>query len=81
MKTQSQLFSGRAVIPVALRTQLDIREGDQLIWRAEGDQLVVTTRRAQLKKAQALFQRCVPADAPSAADELMAERRAEAARE
>jgi len=45
------------------------------------NQHAVTTRRAQLEKAQALFQRCVPADAPSAADELIAERRAEAARE
>lgn len=81
MKTQSQLSSGRVVIPVALRAQLDMREGDQLIWRVDGDQLVVTTRRAQLRKAQAMFRQVVPPDAPSVADELIAERRAEAARE
>ncbi len=80
MKTQSQLTSGRAVIPAALRTQLDMREGDQLIWRVEADQLVVTTRRAQLKKAQSMFQQLVATDSASAADELLAERRAEAAR-
>ena len=81
MKFQSQLSSGRVVIPAALRTQLDMREGDQLIWRVEADQLVVTTRRAQLKKAQTMFQQLVQPTAPSVADELIAERRAEAAAE
>jgi AbrB family looped-hinge helix DNA binding protein len=81
MKAQSQLSSGRVVIPAALRAQLDMREGDQLIWRVDGDQLVVTTRRAQLRKAQAMFRQVVPPDAPSVVDELIAERRAEAARE
>ncbi len=81
MKVQSQLSSGRVVIPAAMRAQLDMREGDQLIWRVDGDQLVVTTRRAQLRKAQAMFQQVVPPDAPSVVDELIAERRAEAARE
>lgn len=79
MKSQSHLSNGRAVIPAGMRAQLDMREGDQLIWRIEGDQLVVTTRRAQLKKAQLLFQQQVPAGSASAADELIAERRAEAA--
>lgn len=81
MKSQSNLSSGRAVIPAAMRAQLDMREGDQLIWRVDGDQLVVTTRRAQLRKAQAMFRQVVPSDAPSVVDELIAERRAEAARE
>jgi hypothetical protein len=64
-----------------MRTQLDMREGDQLIWRVDGDQLVVTTRRAQIKKAQALFCQVVPPEAPSVVDELLAERRAEVTRE
>lgn len=81
MKSQSNLFSGRVVIPAAMRAQLDMREGDQLIWRVDGDQLVVTTRRAQLRRAQALFRQALPPDAPSVVDELIAERRAEAARE
>ena len=76
MKSQSNLSNGRAVIPAALRAQLDLKDGDQLIWSARDGELVVTTRRAQLNKAQALFQKFVPKDSPSLADELIAERRA-----
>ncbi|MDP3652697.1 MAG: AbrB/MazE/SpoVT family DNA-binding domain-containing protein [Rhodoferax sp.] len=76
MKSQSNLSNGRAVIPAALRAQLDIQDGDQLIWSVRDGELVVTTRRAQLHKAQALFQQFVPKNAPSLADELIAERRA-----
>ena len=76
MKSQSNLSNGRAVIPAALRAQLDIQDGDQLIWSVRDGELVVTTRRAQLHKAQALFQKLVPKNSPSLADELIAERRA-----
>lgn len=78
MKPTSNLSNGRAVIPAALRTQLDLQDGDQLIWTARNGELVATTRRAQLQKAQALFQQYVPKNAPSLADELIAERRAAA---
>ena len=76
MKSQSNLSNGRAVIPAALREQLGLKDGDQLIWTARDGELVVTTRRAQLIKAQALFQTFVPKGSPSLADELIAERRA-----
>jgi bifunctional DNA-binding transcriptional regulator/antitoxin component of YhaV-PrlF toxin-antitoxin module len=81
MASTSNLSHGRAVIPATLRQQLDIQDGDQLIWSVRDGELVVTTRRAQLRKAQALFQTYVPKDAPSLADELMAERRAAAENE
>ena len=42
---------------------------------------IITTRQAQLRRAQELFRQYVPAGSPSLADELIAERRAEAARE
>ena len=76
MNLTSSLSNGRVVIPAALRAQLDIKDGDQLIWTARDGELVATTRRAQLGRAQALFQKHVPAGAPSLADELIAERRA-----
>lgn len=76
MKTQSNLSNGRVVIPAALREQLDIKDGDQLIWSVRDGELMATTRRAQLRKAQALFQTFVPKNSPSLADELIAERRA-----
>ena len=81
MNLLSSLSNGRIVIPAALRQQLDLKDGDQLIWSVRDGQLVATTRRSQLRKAQALFQQFVPADAPSLADELIAERRAAASAE
>ncbi len=80
MNPTSSLSNGRVVVPAALRAQLDLRDGDQLIWSTRNGDLVATTRRAQLLKAQALFQKFVPTTSASAADELMAERRAEADR-
>lgn len=81
MTATSSLSNGRTVIPAALREQLGIKDGDQLIWEIRDGELVVSTRVAQLRRAQALFRKYVPADAPSLADELIAERRAEAQRE
>jgi AbrB family looped-hinge helix DNA binding protein len=81
MSQVSSLSNGRVVIPSALRTQLDIRDGDQLIWSVRDGELVATTRRAQLSKAQSLFQTFVPKNSPSLADELIAERRTAAQNE
>jgi len=75
MKHTSNLSSGRVVIPAALRLQLDLQDGDKLIWRVSDGELVATTRRSQLQKAQALFLALVPAASGSLADELIAERR------
>ena len=75
MNLASNLSNGRAVIPVSLRTQLDLQDGDKLIWSVRNGELVATTRRAQLEKAQAMFQKFAPPNSPSLADELMAERR------
>ena len=76
MNFTSSMSNGRTVIPAVLREQLDIKDGDQLIWSTRDGELIATTRRAQLSKAQALFQKYVPKGSPSLADELMAERRA-----
>ena len=76
MNTTSNLSNGRAVIPMALRAQLNLKDGDQLIWRIRDGELVASTRRAQLRQAQVLFQKFVPPGSPSLADELIAERRA-----
>jgi len=76
MTVTSNLSHGRTVIPAALREQLGIKDGDQLIWEIRDSELVVTTRVAQLRRAQALIHRYVPEDV-SLADELIAERRVE----
>lgn len=78
MNATSNLSNGRAVIPAPLRMQLDLQDGDQLIWSVREGDLVATTRRAQLRKAQVQFQKFVPKNSPSLADELIRERRLEA---
>jgi hypothetical protein len=45
-----------------------------LIWAVRDGELTVTTRRAQLRKAQATFRQFVSAGAPSLAEEPIAER-------
>lgn len=80
MAATSNLSHGRTVIPAALREQLGIKDGDQLIWEIRDSELVVTTRVAQLRRAQALIRRYVPEDV-ALADELIAERRVEQAAE
>ena len=58
-----------------------VKEGDTVLFELLDGEARITSRQAQLQRARALFRRYVPADAPSPADELIAERRAEAARE
>lgn len=65
MISTSLLINGKVAIPTALRNQLHLRNGDQLIWTMRGNELVVTTRRAHLSKAQALLPRYVPVHTPS----------------
>jgi len=72
---------GRAVIPVQIRRSLGLQEGDTLLFELRDGDAVLTTRKARLARAQALFRRYVPEGSPSLADELIAERRAETARE
>lgn len=81
MTAISQVQNGRTVIPVSIRQQMDLRDGDQLIWVLNGKILSATTRRDQLQSVQAKFQQLLPQDAQSLANELIEERRAEANRE
>ncbi|MGB5252669.1 MAG: AbrB/MazE/SpoVT family DNA-binding domain-containing protein [Sedimenticolaceae bacterium] len=80
VKNEVQLGpQGRLVIPAHLRRALDLKPGDRLIARKEGDSIVLERPENMIKRLQARFAR-VPADA-SLADELIAERQAEATRE
>ncbi|MEO5661350.1 MAG: hypothetical protein ABIQ90_16385 [Polaromonas sp.] len=80
MSLTSDLSNGRAVLPAPLGSQPDIKDGDQF-WTARNDELIAATRRAQHNKAQALFQKYVPRNSRSLADELSAERRVVAEKE
>ena len=70
---------GRLVIPATLHKALGLEPGDRLIVRQEGETLVLERREAIAKRLQGRF-RHIP-KAASLVDELIAERRADAARE
>ena len=70
---------GRLVIPAEIRRRLGLGTGDTLLLRVQEESLVLETREAVLARVKAAFDD-VPRDV-SLVDELLAERRAEAARE
>jgi antitoxin PrlF len=70
---------GRIVIPVEIRRVLSIDIGSTLIARVEKDKIILEKRDAVLQRLQSRFKK-IPAGV-SLADELIAERRAEAAHE
>ncbi|MCU0935701.1 MAG: AbrB/MazE/SpoVT family DNA-binding domain-containing protein [Gammaproteobacteria bacterium] len=70
---------GRLVIPVSLRRALDLQPGDRLVARRVGDSIVLERREAIERRLLARFAH-IPQD-ERLADELVAERRAEAGRE
>lgn len=73
---------GRVVVPVEVRKALHLTEGETLLGELRNGEFVLTTRRQRLRKAQALIaQHCPLKEGESVADELIAERRAEAERE
>lgn len=72
---------GRVVVPAEIRKSLGLKEGDTVMWELVDGEARLTTRATRLARARALFRQYVPEGSPSLADELIAERRAEAARE
>lgn len=72
---------GRVVIPAEYRARLGIGVGDVLFWREEGEQLVLSSRAAGIRRAQALVKQTIKPGSSSIVDELIRERRDEAARE
>jgi AbrB family looped-hinge helix DNA binding protein len=70
---------GRLVIPAALRKALNLKPGDRLVARQDGEALVLERREAIEKRLQDRF-RHIPREV-ILVDELIAERRAEAAKE
>jgi AbrB family looped-hinge helix DNA binding protein len=69
---------GRIVIPANIRRAMGVGVGDELLLRVEDGELRAATRRAALKKAQAIVRRFVP-EGVLLSDELIADRRREAA--
>ena len=71
---------GRVVVPAAIRDALGLKEGDVLFARLEGGEIKLLTPRAAMMRAQAIVRQFVPENV-SLVDELIADRRREAARE
>ena len=71
---------GRIVIPSELRQALGIVPGERLVARVEDGHLILETRESMTAGIRKLFRDAVP-EGVSLADELIAERRAEARRE
>jgi len=71
---------GRVVIPAEIRQAMDLKEGDTVLWELRDGKALLTTRATQLREAQAMVRKFVPAGV-SLADELIADRRAENARD
>lgn len=82
MNTATMSQGGRVVVPKEFRQKLGIKEGDEVIWTEVDGQVVLTSRRKQIEQAQKLCAALFAGQpARSLSDELIAERRAEAAAE
>jgi bifunctional DNA-binding transcriptional regulator/antitoxin component of YhaV-PrlF toxin-antitoxin module len=71
---------GRVVIPAAFRDALALKDGDVMIASLEDGEMRLATMAAVARRVQALIRKFVP-EGVSLSDELIAERRQEAARE
>jgi AbrB family looped-hinge helix DNA binding protein len=71
---------GRVVIPAAIRSTLGLRPGDEVVIEARDQTVLISPLNAAVTRFQDLVCEHVPAEV-RLADELIAERRAEAAGE
>ncbi|MCY3657325.1 MAG: AbrB/MazE/SpoVT family DNA-binding domain-containing protein [Chloroflexi bacterium] len=72
--------NGRVFIPAEYRKELGLNPGDAVVIKLLDGELQIVSHAEALRRVRELIARYVPADR-SLADELIAERRAEAARE
>lgn len=80
MNSATMSQGGRVVVPKQYREKLGIKEGDEVIWTEIDGQIVLTSRLQQIRRAQALCAQLFAGQPErSLVDELIAERRAEAA--
>lgn len=71
---------GRVVIPAAYRRALEVDEGDYIVMQMDGDELRVVNDEKEFARVQEMLASYVP-EGVSLVDELIAERRREAAAE
>lgn len=71
---------GRVVIPAAMRRALELQPGDAVVLRTEDRQIVISRLSDAIRQFQDVVTGAFPVG-HSLSDELIAERRAEAARD
>jgi AbrB family looped-hinge helix DNA binding protein len=71
---------GRIVIPAQIRSDLDVKPGDELILALKDGELRIFSLRQAVKRSQRLVRRYVP-EGRSLAEELIQDRRVDGARE
>jgi AbrB family looped-hinge helix DNA binding protein len=71
---------GRLQLPSDMRRELGLADGDQVVMRIVDGELHIRPARDVLKRIQAMLRPYAPADG-SVAEELIADRRAEATRD
>lgn len=82
MQTVKVSQGGRVVIPADLREKLNINQGDELILEERDGELVLASKRQRIRQIrEEILAGLPPLGGRSLADELIAERRAEAAKE
>lgn len=78
--TAKVAHGGRILIPAEIRRQLEMEIGENVNLEVENGSLRITSSRAALRRLQRRFKKLVP-DGVSLVDELIAERRSDAANE
>lgn len=82
MSYQAKLIKGgKIVIPAELRRELGFKEGDRLVIEREGNALTIKTYAQMVREVQAELKRLIGPYEGSLVDDLIADRRAEAAAE
>lgn len=71
---------GRVIVPAEFRRQMGVSKGDTLLFEMHGDELRIRAARSALRELQVKL-KPYAISGGSVADELIAERRAEAERE
>ena len=73
------ITGGKIVIPADLRRELDVKDGDSIVFEREGDVFVVKSYRQVVREVQQRMKELIKE--PFTVDDFIADRRAEAARE
>ncbi len=73
------ITGGKIVIPADMRRELDVKDGDSIVFEREGGVFVVKSYRQVVREVQQRMKELIKE--PFTVDDFIADRRAEAARE